>query len=375
MAWLTSSTCWLICAGAAASPPNMEQSAGVRQVDPSAADPTTTTTNSADQSQLTASPPATVTTDGFWPTPKMLDGLLARWADDDAVKYQLDAATTDRHRQQLVQRWTRFARENRAVIQPLLNEYIESRLDMAPPDPTAVQDWASRATPMFESFREEFMRSHDELSAILPPVQRAKLAMDGVKIGAAMELFRARLRAWGDGRFDEHEWWDPPRGVRSERGDAPTRESDRRDDNPDRRTAKEKINEELLRWDYHVAQFIESFNLDEAQRQTAYSILRECRAAASAHLDRYRARMELLERGVARHGGTMDDEQRAEATAVYGPVDAIFVEMTRRLEQIPTTAQREAAAAAQPQSAIEGGSVGGPNATAAGASSEPSAPK
>ncbi|NOT02079.1 MAG: hypothetical protein HOP29_15815 [Phycisphaerales bacterium] len=352
---------WVIWLGFAASPP------------PAAVDPTGANAVRANSVDAAPAPVPSSPADGFWPTAKMMDGLLARWADDNALKYGLNAPLAERHREQLVDRWKRFASENRAALQPLLNEYIESRLAVTPPDPAAVRNWAERAMPMFESFREELMQSHNELSDDLPPFQRARLALDGVKIGAVMEGFRARLRAWGDGRFDEHEWWDPPRSVRSERGHDPPGDSDRRADDANRRPAKEKMDEELLRWDYHVAKFIEMFQLDEAQRQAAYSILRECRGSALAHLDRYRARMEKLERSIAKNDGKMDVEQRAEATALYGPVDSVFVDLKRRVDQIPTTAQR-AAAAVQVSPPTDGPTGDGSDAVGKGTPTDDSPP-
>lgn len=290
----------------------------------------------------TAARPQLDAQNGIWPTDGMIDALLARWADDTAVKYELDAEKTALLRETMTRRWSAFLAEHRAVLRPLLNDYIEARIAAKPPSPELVRDWTKRALPLFERVRTQLHETREELKPLVDPTQRIKLDFQGIKMNAALGLFQSRLEAWSRGEFTQQEWWQPTERARqhsAKRGDAEPSA-------PDVKTApslaKTRIDEELLRWDHFVAEFLDRLKLDSTQRLAAYSVLRECKQRALDHRDRHRARLEKFEKTAA-ESDTPDQTQREEAVALYEPVDKIFTELTKRLEQIPTTAQNAAA--------------------------------
>lgn len=290
--------------------------------------------------------------EGMWPTPQMIDGLLSRWADETALKYELDDGQTARCRDVVTKRWTTFLRQNRPALQPLLNQYIEARLALQPPEPESVRRWAEQAMPVFQDFQRQMRETQVELSAILTLTQRTRLRLENIKINTGLQLFQTRLEAWQQGQFAQNDWWDSP--PRQRRENLQAKQDPRRRNTLAPSKAKTRIDGEFLRWDYFVARFADKYKLDDSQREAAYSILRECKQKALTHRDRYRARLERLEKSIAlsdKLGDRLPDDLRAEAVAMYGPIDALFVELKTRLEQIPTTAQTEALnATQQPQS-------------------------
>ncbi len=273
--------------------------------------------------------------EGIWFTRRTIDGMIGRWVDQAAEKYGLNEDQSKKLEEQMQTRWPKFLRENRRAIQPLLNEYIETRVARTPPDADSIKAWAERAQPVFDRFEIQTLDTLKDMRSLLTFTQKAQLAVDTLKTAAGLELFKAKLGTWRRGEFKERDWWDPTRSVRRQREHVePVQEIEQPAPSPGSR----RIGEELLRWDYFVAEFIVRFNLDEAQRETAHSVLRECKSRAAAHRDQFRARIERLEKSVeAEDSGT--DARRAELTAMYGPIDAIFAELKTRIEAIPTTAQ------------------------------------
>ncbi len=284
--------------------------------------------------------------DGFWPTDTMMRSFLGRFADDEIDKYELSDEQVDAYEARLMDRWPAFLNEHRADIQPLLNEFIEARIAKEPPGEDSVSDWAERALPMFDLFEEQLLETQRDLEPILNAKQKIELIGESVKMAAGLQAFRAKLEQWQRGEYAENEWWDPPRRVRRQRRRERELERDRLEAIKKAEEEAEKnrgrVSEELDRWDKFVAEFVVRFQLDDPQKESAYSILRECKQRAEAHRDRVRDRMKKLDDQLA-DKQEMDDEQKALFAELYGPVDALFAEMSSRLDQIPTAEQREIA--------------------------------
>ena len=272
---------------------------------------------------------------GIWPTTLMIDGVLARWADDLALRYDLDEDAARRLQHELSQDWRKFIHENRPVLQPLLNEYVEARLALGPPDPEVVRTWSERAGPVLSKIERQLHNTRRDLRARLDPVRQGMLDVRSIEANAMLKILEAKLEAWKQGRFETHEWWDETARSRQEAA---------RRAEPHASTASSKVNSridtEMRRWDYFLRQFVQRYLLDDTQSQAAYSIARECKQRALEHRDRYRARLATLEKSVG-DATEYTTEQSAEFNAMYGPIDALFAEMKTRLEQIPTTEQVE----------------------------------
>jgi hypothetical protein len=92
-------------------------------------------------------------------------------------------------------------------------------------------------------------------------------------------------------------------------------------------------------WERYTREFIGHYRLNDEQSQHAWTLCRACQARAREYVDRRRGAFEKLER-------EPDDKQRAE---LLGPLDEIFEKRLRpRLEEIPNSAQRAAAAKKPP---------------------------
>ncbi len=277
---------------------------------------------------------------GIWPTPRMVEGVLLRWAGEISESFELTEDQRQSFERQLLDRWPTFLEAHRATLQPLFNEYVESRISYTPPDPEAVQKWSDRAMPVFEKLRDEVLDTQRDMTEFLTPEQQAQLARISFKMTAGLELSRAKLESWRRGQFDEREWWDAPHSARN-RERTPSADAPDSSISPPR-SVRSRIDDELLRWDAFVAKFIETYHLIGTQRESAHSILRECKDRAATFRDQNRLRTDRLEQDID-GAEKLTDVQRDEIVAVYGPVDELFAELKARIEQIPTTAQSAAA--------------------------------
>ncbi len=287
--------------------------------------------------------------EGLWPSRKLMRSMLLRWADEVSRQYELDDEQRVKMQQAVTQRWEPYLTENRAAIQPVLNEFVEMRMDLEPPGKEQVQAWADRAMPIFEQAREQITAGTEEFREILEPRQRAKFELDALKFGIGLQAARHKLGQWREGTFDPVEFWEPTPSVRHER-----REDRRRREAeaiakvpPVTNEAEEtdQISLELDAWDKYVREFVKIFNLDEGQRTTASSVLTELKGRAEAHRDRRRSEIADLEHRISTFTGSKEEaaELKRRLAELYGPIDEMFQDLKSRIEPIPTERQRAGA--------------------------------
>ena len=312
------------------------------------------------------SPAGPAPPEGLWPSPKLLNLMLLRWAEETCAEYDLDDPQRAKVRDDLVEQWSGFLTENRSILQPLANEFIEMRMTLEPPSKERVQAWADRALPVFEKTRDQFRGTQDEFRKVLRPMQRAKFEVDALQMSAGMAIAEQKLKEWKQGEFDKDVFWEPLPAERRARRE----EHRRRRTEPEQaaavaeppKTPVDQIAVELDSWEKYVAEFVQLFHLDEGQRTAALSCLSELRERAIAHRERRREEIARLEYRIQNNTATSDaplDDLKKQLRELYGPIDDMFKELQTRLEQIPTADQR--AAAAERKQLLEGQDIATPD--------------
>ena len=301
---------------------------------------TTQATGEDPESQEVAAPESTpaAALEGFWPSERQMELLLLRWVDAGTDQYELDEQQLKQMREDVLERWPGFFTEHRSDIQPVLNEWIEMRLELEPPSPERVQAWAEKTEPLFEQLADEFEGGARDFREVLKPMQRAKFELEMLQIGVGMQVARAKLQQWKKGEFEEREFWDPPWEERRRR--RAERQAQRNEDREPQTVREDQVARELERWDRFVAQFIDAYALDESQQSTANSLLNELKERAIAHRDRNRDRIVKLEERIAAGKEGEEEEIKRLLVELYGPIDDMFAELKNRLEALPTSEQR-----------------------------------
>lgn len=311
------------------------------------------------------SPPAMKSLEGLWPSEKLTNLLLQRWADEIGHRYDISETERASLSDAVVKRWAPFLAENRAKIQPLVNEFIEMRLDLQPPSKEHVREWAERALPVLDKFREQISEAADDVRGFLGPLQRAKLEVDAAGFGLGMKLAGQKLHELQEGTLDPDAYrafWQPTAAERSKRREERSRRQDEEATNPagpnpagakvaDANRAGEKaidpILGELKRWEKFVNDFVQAYKLNDGQRSAALSCLSELKQRAIAHRTNRRADIEKLEVQIQAFAGSEEDLAilKKHLTELYGPIDDMFKELQDRVEKLPTAEQRAAAEA------------------------------
>ncbi len=299
--------------------------------------------------------------EGLWPSQKLLNLMLGRWAEQVSEKYDMDDVQAAKLRAKVTERWGGFLKQNRSTIQPIVNEFIEMRMELQPPAKDRVQAWAERTTPVFDRFRAQLNQGMAEFREVLTPFQRVRFEIDALKLAVGMKLAEGKLKQWKKGEFDENDFWETPAAERKKR----RAERRRRRKEEAEKTAEadatapagptsadasttpptgktDQIAVELKGWDRYVEEFIRIYALDEGQRDAVLSVLSELKDRAIAHRDRRRDDIVKLEHRIKTFTGADDElsDLKQRLTELYGPIDDMFKELKRRVEQIPTQKQR-----------------------------------
>jgi len=336
---------------------------------------------------------------GLWPTPRLLDALVRRVASDVAQQYALSPSQALEVEDRMAARWGEFFQQNRRDLQPLVNEYLETRFAIEPPDPDRVAEWAARALPVFNRLRQNVEAGELEVRDMLDESQRAAFDRTRREHQLGMAALEGQLKRWSVGKFRESEWWDPPAGHAQDvpssaradvtgtdatgadatgdnaTGDDTTESSDpgaahnrdaangRTGPNGPPATADSqlppRVAEELAAWEKFTADFCDRHQLDRSQRNAADSILRELLTRAHDHVRRNRARIDALEQriaagktetaAVAKDADAEDADFERNLVELYGPLDRMFAELAERLDKLPTDHQRRQAATPLPE--------------------------
>ena len=283
-----------------------------------------------------------IPTEGFWPTRKMMERMIDRITDGMADEFNFDDSQLRLTREVFKARFPEFLNENRAEIQTLLNQYFEALLDDQPPAVEDVAEWAGRVQPLMTGFGEVCDEVAESMREYLNDDQVVMLDAQHVAFQTGMKMAQNKLAVWADGGYDPETEWihrgDSRHGSREEREAAEAAEQARQE------AAKPQPKDE---WTIYTEQFIERYQLNEEQKQKAFTILRHQQEARDRYLRRKSDEMAHVTKLLTE---AETEEERAASLEAYqrlnAPVDRIFEQLKERLDTLPTRAQRKAAIAA-----------------------------
>ena len=310
-------------------------------------EPTTQRAETADPTKAISRFSEETASEGLWPSPRLLRSLLARWADGMTNSYDLEDQQRAKIRQNVLDRWQPFLAENQDALKPLINEFLEMRLDIEPPKKEAVQDWAQRMAPVFDKVRTQLLEGSNDFRGELTAMQRIKFELDMAKLSVGLKFADQMLQNWGAGKIDEDDIWESPDFERSKRRRARRRA---RRDAIGEMAAKEatyetvdQIGAEVGTWEQYVRDFASTYQFDGGQQIAANSVLSEISRRALSHRDSRRSEIQSLEGQIEDFSGDEDEmaELKQKLITLYGPIDEMFGELKDRVGAIPTSNQRQ----------------------------------
>ncbi|GJM23757.1 MAG: hypothetical protein DHS20C16_01720 [Phycisphaerae bacterium] len=238
-----------------------------------------------------------------------------------------------------------------------VSEMVEGFQEGKPLTPEDVSRWMDEGDEMIEFAHEQVESVTERIAAGMNDKQRAILERDLASYRKRMERFKDMRERWKAGGWHPREWgleevpeYKRMMAQRVRDGRYDEDKWRRFDELQIARRAYEKKSKETpyneTAWERYVREFIAAYYLDDAQAETAWSILREQRQLASD-----------VRRTAQRHlvqGPFIRGRPGIVAMSVPLPEEALdrigvlFDELCMRLDRIPTDAQIVAAEAVIP---------------------------
>lgn len=307
-------------------------------------------------------------------SPQLLaDGLDLLVEKRLARDYNLDDYQREELRQLLHEHVPRFLRKHRDVLQDLWAEWLEAQASPVPPSPDQAARWAERLLPIVG----EFQGMVDELATGMREFldDDQEVLLDGYLAAGKLvtRSLTSRLKLFAEGGFEPELHWPGYRHVRHagiaearrlrqkversrqaamERSRALRAGGEAEPAEPARLAAEVVVpgagptsRPARDEWARYVEWFIRRYQLNDEQQQKARQLLKQ----QSERRDQYlRTRVSEMERITAMFEKARSEKERALAEASYArlnrPVERMFEELKRKLDTLPTRAQRRAAA-------------------------------
>jgi hypothetical protein len=220
-----------------------------------------------------------------------------------------------------------FLDKHETEIRSLVRDAIQARISGTPPTAAQVQEWAMRASPLFDEAKQEILKGNQQFRESLNDEQKKTFDTDQKVLQQQITSSKEKLDSWTKGKFNpETDWNTPPRP---------------------RPTATGPVRPALDRWDLYVRGFISRFKLDPAQTSQAEAILMDSKNRATEY---YFSRKPEIEAASQHVKDVLADSNRREQIVearkrvedLNKPIDTLYAEMQQRLNRIPTEAQRKA---------------------------------
>jgi phage gp37-like protein len=305
-----------------------------------------------------------------WQVEQQFNVLTGRLAD----RYLLDERQQGVLHDLLEREANTFIGQHVGQLIPVFVEALQTRLAREPYTPEQVARWTDATTPVVADARRRLQAASAEFMGVLDPQQRELVQTDLDAANRRIDRVQELRETWRRGEWDSADWGleedpiqrgavptgRPPQeqqGQSGTRSDTPAAaESDPGPGAAGRRSPRPTTSptEDGDPWARYVRDFIRQYGLDEAQQQRAWIIFRSARERRDFHEQRYGQRIAQCRRELAASGGESLQHRLGELEKTQATMrEMIFEEMKRRLERLPTRAQRRTAAENGEQKTIE----------------------
>ncbi len=310
---------------------------------------------------------------GLW----NVDSMMEQAVDNISRRYNLNANQKEITKKMLVKEVTNFLGEH-DNIWPLVRDLGRYQIKGEAPEGEIARRIGENAQPLLEDIRETILRCNEDWDSILNEEQKTLHDWDLNDMEQTFSKMDENFTAMREGKARNPGIFPAPNDHQEKAprvAKAPPK-SFKPELSDDARTGRNRPQEDM--WDTYVQTFIKRYQLDEAQSESARSILRECKTRASAYRlskdrDFAEAKKRLKDVRDSKQSPTITKTKEKVWTQVLQklrkPVDDLFEELKDRLAKIPTSAQRKRAGDAPDSSPPR------PEKTASNGSAKPEMPK
>jgi len=266
--------------------------------------------------------------------------------------YGLDEAAQEKAADLIARRLMQTAHENQEQGQAFFEFAFESVIEsQGRLTPELGKRWAELSVPLVAPARECWLGVVEDLRPLIPPEKQARYAADTIAMTLFFDGYTKKMARWKEGNVGERE--DPFNVHHEPKRQATASAPSEPDELADARRRGEQIldYQTVRRWRQYVNEAVSYYQFDEAQQETAESILAELseRAGqittddwrAKAVLNRIKWQLGHRDMGLRNTPWIWQVEQ--EWDDLMHPFNEMTRQLQRRLDAIPTAAQRAAA--------------------------------
>lgn len=265
-------------------------------------------------------------------------GTPLTWDIDESINfyvkqigrhYNLTEQQQEYTRLLMTKRTKRFLKHYEADVRDIFAEYMTYQLTRQVPPPEIAREFADRADPLIRAMRKEVIEGNMQWRNILNEEQKNIHDKDMDQLNVLFDEIQGTMGDWKEGKVyslgNKKAVSVPTRPMRSED-----------------------------QWDRYVRSFIRRYGLDEAQQETAWSMLREMKQKAESFraqqkdkFDQLEKRQEQLEDLYLQGDEASLEKMREMGKELYKqrqevekPIAGMFEDLKKQLNRIPTSDQK-----------------------------------
>ncbi len=263
-----------------------------------------------------------------------VDFILNNYVRQVSAYYKLTPEQEAFTRSLLADRVQSFLKDHEKDVRLMAAEIMDYKFKGQLPPPEIAKVWAQRGQQMLPAIRAEIMEGNAEWRKVLDEEQRRQHDRDLAGLEKQFDGWSRMLDRWSRGEIAPTDLDTPGMVSRQPRTLRPSEDA----------------------WEFFVRTFIQMYNLDESQQQTAQSVLRESKEQAQLYREAHKtefAELDAADQAAVRSDVKKDPEELKKAQEeirkrvdrrreLEKPISAIFERLKTRLNDLPTAEQRRA---------------------------------
>ncbi len=278
-----------------------------------------------------------------------VDLMMRQAADNIARRYNLNKHQTEQTHKLLVDEVTQFL-DTHEDIWPLMRDLTRAQVTGKTLEGDVARGLGQKALPMLEEVRGAILSANERWREILTDEQKQMHDWDLRDMNRTFSSMQERFQQLADGggsrggvfptpNPNQPQPVMPPQPAEEHKVDVPIEGAE----NAIARGGSEAW------WESYVREFIRKHDLDNAQSEAAYSILRECKTRAEDYRkSREKDFKQVTERMAETQKSSSSMKVKKQKMQVWQqiekqlekPIHDLFQELKDRLDRIPTDAQK-----------------------------------
>lgn len=290
-------------------------------------------------------------------TPRMAQAMGHLFAREMKGQYELSDEQVNDVREIIATRLMKTVSNNAVTGRDMMEMMMETVMENDGRFPKeSAQQFAKLAKPLIPALHDFFRETAGEIGKKMTVKQRLKFTADVAKATAGLAIFENRMKRWEEGQVGDgaNPFWDPADNDPSKAGEAANEDPNEK---PEHRQARQRAERQMSwqwdvekSWPAYVDQATEFYEFDEAQQNSAKAVLADMLQRAKAIKTpqwEENVRQNRIAQSLSwRAGGSRFSQGpwmfrlESQYDQLTKPLEDLSQELKRRIEQLPTTAQR-----------------------------------